>query len=51
MGHSNIETTMIYVDWAPDPYGAAWIVNGFAPRNNGSENCSPAVDDPSILPS
>jgi integrase len=54
MGHSNIETTMIYVDWAPDPHGAAWIVNGFAPRNNGSDNCSPAGDDPpnaSILPS
>jgi Phage integrase family len=40
MGHSKIETTMIYVDWAPDPHGASWIVNGFTPRNNGSNNCS-----------
>jgi integrase len=37
MGHSNIETTMIYADYAPDPHGASWIVNGFS-RNNGSDN-------------
>ena len=45
MGHSNIETTMSYVDWTPDPHGAAWIVNGFAPRNNGSDNGYSAAAD------
>jgi hypothetical protein len=35
MGHSNIQTTMIYADYQPSEHEAEWIKRAFARGHNG----------------